>query len=170
MKFRALEAEEIECRVGQISQNGKGLSLLLYKDARADMNILDETLGTEGWQCEYSLINNQLFCTVLVWSDKHQQWIAKQDVGTASNMEAEKGRASDAFKRACVKLGIGRELYTAPRIWVYPDKCEITSYNGKLRCNDTFRVAKVLIEDGRINGIRIVNEKSGKVVFSWKRG
>lgn len=106
MEFRSLRADEIECRVGQIARNGSGLSLLLYKDARVDMNLLDEVLGTEGWQCEYDVINGQLFCKVLVWSETHKQWIAKQDVGSPSNMEAEKGRASDAFKRACFKWGM----------------------------------------------------------------
>ena len=99
MEFRSLRADEIECRIGQISKNGSGLSLLLFKNARADMNLLDEVLGTEDWQCEYDVINGQLFCKVLVWSERHQEWIAKQDVGVPSNMEAEKGRASDALTK-----------------------------------------------------------------------
>lgn len=99
MEFRALRADEIECRIGQIAKNGNGLSLLLYKTARCDCDILDEVLGPENWQCEYDVINGQLFCTVSVWSETRGQWISKQDVGSPSNMEAEKGRASDALAK-----------------------------------------------------------------------
>ena len=116
MDIRLLKASEIECRVGSVKNNG--MSLLLYKDARADMKILDETFGFDGWKREHQLIDGKLFCTVSIWSDKRGEWITKQDVGTESNAEIEKGQASDAFKRACVNFGIGRELYTSPFIWV----------------------------------------------------
>ena len=116
MDIRLLKASEIECRVGSVKNNG--MSLLLYKDARADMKILDETFGFDGWKREHQLIDGKLFCTVSIWSDKRGEWITKQDVGTESNAEKEKGQASDAFKRACVNFGIGRELYTSPFIWV----------------------------------------------------
>ena len=116
MEIRLLKASEIECRVGSVKNNG--MSLLLYKDARADMKILDETFGFDGWKREHQLIDGKLFCTVSIWSDKRGEWITKQDVGTESNAEKEKGQASDAFKRACVNFGIGRELYTSPFIWV----------------------------------------------------
>ena len=116
MDIRLLKASEIECRVGSVKNNG--MSLLLYKDARADMKILDETFGFYWWKREHQLIDGKLFCTVSIWSDKRGEWITKQDVGTESNAEKEKGQASDAFKRACVNFGIGRELYTSPFIWV----------------------------------------------------
>ncbi|MBP3884225.1 MAG: hypothetical protein J6D54_04725, partial [Olsenella sp.] len=103
LKFRPLEADEIECRVGQIAKNGSGLSLLLYKTSRVDGDILDETVGAENWQCEYDVINGQLFCTVSIWDEGKSQWIRKQDVGSPSNVEAEKGRSSDALKRACFR-------------------------------------------------------------------
>ena len=174
MEFRSLMADEIECRVGQIAKNGSGLSLLLYKDARCDMNLLDEVLGTEDWQCRYDVINGQLFCTVSVWSERHQEWVSKQDVGAPSNMEAEKGRASDAFKRACFKLGIGRELYTAPRIWVYAQdrngsvNCNIKpGKNGKPQCYDEFSVSAIEVENHVIRRLEVRNDTSGKVVFSW---
>lgn len=104
--FRPLSAEEIECRVGQISRNGSGLSLLLYKTSRVDCDILDEVVGPENWQCDYSMVNGELFCTVSIWSEERGQWVSKQDVGSPSNMEAEKGRSSDAFKRACFRWGM----------------------------------------------------------------
>ena len=98
-QIRLLKAEEIECRVGMISE--KGLSLLLYKDARVDMKILDEVYGSSNWQRKHEVIGGNLYCTVSIWDEKKQQWIAKMDVGTKSNTEKEKGEASDSFKRAC---------------------------------------------------------------------
>ena len=127
-KPRLLNAEEIECRVGTI--NGRGCSLLLYKDARVDMKILDETYGVGNWQRTHEVINGNLFCTIEIWNDKIKQWVKKQDVGTESYTEKEKGEASDSFKRAGFNVGIGRELYTSPFIWITP-KAEMKPYNTK---------------------------------------
>lgn len=102
MNFRALEPQEIECRVGQISKNGSGLSLLLYKTARADADILDETLGSENWQCEFYECKGTLFCKVGILVDRKDglaEWVWKDDAGSPSNMEAVKGEASDALTK-----------------------------------------------------------------------
>ena len=112
--FRYLTADEIECRVATVSE--KGCSLLLYKDARCDMNILDETFGPMNWRRSHTRDNAN--CIVSIWDDEKQQWIDKEDTGTESFTEKEKGLASDSFKRACFNWGIGRELYTAPFIWI----------------------------------------------------
>lgn len=125
---RLLKANEIECRVGTIT--AKGCSLLLYKDARVDMKILDETYGVGNWQRTHEVINDNLFCTIEIWNDKINQWVKKQDVGTESYSEKEKGQASDSFKRAGFNAGIGRELYTSPFIWIIP-KAELKPYNTK---------------------------------------
>lgn len=114
--FRTLRADEIECRVGTI--NEKGFTLLLYKDARCDMNILDETVGNDNWQRDHKEVKGNLYGGVSIWDDTKKQWITKWDCGTESNTEKEKGESSDSFKRACVNWGIGRELYTAPVIRV----------------------------------------------------
>ena len=127
-KLRFLNADEIECRVGTI--NSKGCSLLLYKDARVDMKILDETYGVGNWQRTHEVINGNLFCTIEIWNDKINQWVKKQDVGTESYTEKEKGQASDSFKRAGFNVGIGRELYTSPFIWISP-KADMKPYNTK---------------------------------------
>lgn len=127
-KPRLLRAEEIECRIGTI--NGKGCSLLLYKDARVDMKILDETYGVGNWQRTHEVINGNLFCTIEIWNDRINQWIKKQDVGTESYTEKEKGEASDSFKRAGFNVGIGRELYTSPFIWIMP-RADMKPYNTK---------------------------------------
>jgi len=110
-----LEIQEIDFRVQSINKGGYA-TILAYKDARVDMNRLDDVYGVEGWQKKYDLINGNLFCSVGIWSEKLNQWVWKQDVGTESAAEKEKGQASDAFKRACFNLGIGRELYDYPVI------------------------------------------------------
>lgn len=127
-EIRLLKADEIECRVGTIK--GNGLSLLLYKDARVDMKILDETFGVGYWQRTHEVINGNLFCNIEIWNDEIGQWIKKQDVGTESYTEKEKGEASDSFKRAGFNVGIGRELYTSPFIWIQPRQ-DMKPYNVK---------------------------------------
>lgn len=161
--FRYLNADEVECRVSQCSD--KGVSLLLYKDARTDMKLLDETFGQQSWQCDYKAIDGKLCCGIGVKFDG--EWVWKWDTGTESNMEAQKGEFSDAFKRAGFKWGIGRELYTAPRIWVDGSKCRIVDgRNGKKQCYDDFRVTSMTVEDGKIVGLTIRNmSKRGSVVF-----
>lgn len=112
-----LKAEDIECRIQKITN--EGAVLLLYKTARVDMRILDEVYGEMNWQRHHEVVNGNLFCTISVWDSEKSQWVSKQDVGTESNAEAEKGQASDAFKRAGFAWGIGRELYDAPFIFIH---------------------------------------------------
>ena len=118
MEFRTLKASEIDCRVAQIASNW--LTLLLYKDARADMDVLDETVGCMNWKREH--LRENANCKVSIYNKDIKEWISKEDTGTESFSEAEKGLASDSFKRACVNWGIGRELYTAPSILITPKK------------------------------------------------
>lgn len=159
---RDLRADEIDVRVQ--SQTDKGLILLLYKNARVDMDILDETFGKLNWQRTHEFKDGKLYCTVSVWDAEKQQWIAREDVGTESNTEAEKGQASDSFKRANVNFGIGRELYTSPFIWVGADKYTV---NSKGKCNDTFAVSNIIIKNKVITGLEIKNEKSGEIVYTY---
>lgn len=160
--IRLLRANEIECRVGMISE--KGLSLLLYKDARVDMKILDEVYGTNNWQRKHELVGGNLYCTVSVWDEKKAQWISKMDVGTKSNTESEKGEASDSFKRACVSLGIGRELYTAPFIWVGASRTDIRQKGNRYITGDRFRVGSISYNKEReITGLSIVNQHGHSV-------
>lgn len=164
-EIRLLEKEEIEVRIGSISE--KGLSLLLYKDARADMKILDETYGVLGWQRRHEMVGGNLYCTISVWDKEKQQWISKMDVGTESYTEKEKGQASDSFKRACVSLGIGRELYTAPFIWVPADQTVIRQEGNRYVTKDRFKVAEIYYDGRRnISGLKILNQKH-QLVFSY---
>ncbi len=165
MMFRDLKASEIECRVAQAKQNG--VTLLLYKDARCDQTILDETVGPLNWMRHHSRDNAN--CTVSIWDEKKQQWIDKEDTGVESNTEARKGLASDSFKRACFNWGIGRELYTSPFVWVPADKCTALKQNGaRWQCSDKFAVEKIVIESKKIVALSIRNEKSGKRCFVWQ--
>jgi hypothetical protein len=134
-----LTINEIDFRIQSINKGGYA-TILAYKDARVDMNRLDAVYGIDKWQKKYDLINGQLFCSVGVWSSELNQWIWKQDVGTESMTEKEKGQASDAFKRACFNLGIGRELYDYPVISVKLESNEykIEQYNGKDVIKATF--------------------------------
>lgn len=160
--FRKLRASEIECRVQMC--NGKGVSLLLYKDSRCDMNILDESIGPMDWQCEYSRENAN--CKVSIWDGEKNQWISKEDTGTESNTEAEKGLASDSFKRACFKWGIGRELYTSPFIWVDAKDCRKLKQNDKgvWQCFDRFSVRDIGYYGGAIDYLVIQNDR-GAIVY-----
>lgn len=159
--FRTLRADEIDCRIGTIKENG--LTLLLYKDARCDMNILDETFGPMNWQRHHGRENAN--CIVSIYDPDKAEWIEKEDTGTESNTEAEKGLASDSFKRACFNWGIGRELYTAPFIWIPADRCKII--DGR-KCYDKFRVVEIGYTDtGTINKLVISNDSRGVDVFSF---
>ena len=166
-KFRDLRADEIECRVQSVKE--KGLVLLLYKDARVDMNILDETVGASNWQREHYECKGNLFCRVGIDIGTHEgkteRWVFKSDCGTESNTEAQKGEASDSFKRACFNWGIGRELYTAPFTWIPAEKCNIS--NGK--CYDKFIVEKIIIENKQITALAIWNTTKNVRAFVWQK-
>lgn len=139
-----LTANDVECRIKKITN--EGAVLLLYKTARVDMRILDEVYGSMNWQRHHEVINNNLFCTISVWDSEKSQWVSKQDVGTESNAEAEKGQASDAFKRAGFAWGIGRELYDAPFIWI----------SGKVGKYDRFHVTDIQYDREKQEFTRLV--------------
>lgn len=161
LNFRTLRADEIECRIAMVKASG--VSLLLYKDARCDMNILDETVGPMNWQRRHE--RNNANCVVSIWDDTKNQWVSKEDTGTESFTEKEKGLASDSFKRACFNWCIGRELYTAPFIWIGPDKCSIgetgSGSTKKYACSDRFRVSRIAYDEKRsIVDLQIKNTKN----------
>ena len=164
--IRLLKADEIECRVSVIKENG--LSLLLYKDARVDQKILDETFGIFGWKRSHQCIDGNLYCTVEIYDKESGEWVAKQDVGSTGYAEKEKSQASDSFKRACFNWGIGRELYTAPFIWIPKGKALIQCKDNRFYCNDHFSVSSIQYNDNReINALVVVNEE-GEAVFEMK--
>lgn len=168
-KFRDLRADEIEVRVQSVKESG--LVLLLYKDARVDMNILDETVGAANWQNKFYEHKGILFCSLGI-NTKHSipdapdRWVWKDDAGVESNTEAEKGNASDARKRAGFAWGIGRELYTSPFIWIPADKCNIKDK----KCFDKFEVEKIIITEKQITALAIKNVTKGCRAWVGEKG
>ncbi|MBO5463759.1 MAG: hypothetical protein J6A49_10665 [Clostridia bacterium] len=172
--FRELTADEIDVRIGQVDKDGRYLTCLLYKDARCDMAILDKTVGAENWEREHYECKGNLFCKVGIntnYANESSQpnWVYKSDCGSESNTEKEKGEASDSFKRACVNWGIGRELYTAPFIYI-PATDESGSPNFRFKngkCKDKFVVTKIAIDKKKITGLAIWNTSINKRVFVY---
>lgn len=162
MKIRQLEASEIEVRVQSVNEQKKFALLLLYKDARCDMRILDETFGITGWQRYHEVINGNLFCTVEVYDEVKNIWVKKQDVGTESNADKEKGEASDSFKRASTTVGVGRELYTAPPIFV------------NIKNGENIKFSKFKVKEIKYNARReivklVIVDANGEIRFSFPK-
>ena len=169
-EIRLLSKEDIEVRVAQtLAGNNKvRVNLLLYKNARVDMKIMDELFTPMGWKRTHKLIGDRLYCSVEVYNPETKEWICKEDVGVESNTEAEKGQASDSFKRACVNWGIGRELYTAPRISVeLTDKEYTRGQDGKIRVWATFGVKSIGYDaNSRTITSLEIQDRFGNVRFS----
>lgn len=162
MDIRLLKASEIECRVQSVKKTSKGVGciLLLYKDARVDMKLLDEIYGSNNWQRTHEVINGNLFCNIDIWDADKACWVRKQDVGTESNTEKEKGQASDSFKRAGFNLGIGRELYTAPFIWINLNEGEHYQKGDKYYLSPSIKFSIKSIgynENREINKLEIID-------------
>jgi hypothetical protein len=166
--FRLLKADEIECRISQIT--GDGCALLLYKTARTDYQLLDETVGMYNWQNEYEVIDGKMYCCISIYNPQIGEWIEKWNCGTESNTEAEKGQASDAMKRAGFAWGIGTELYSAPFIWIPLSLLEkVTSNEKGRRVNDRFSVKEIGYDESEnISSLVIVNQ-SNKVVYTFPK-
>ena len=172
-KFRPLNPDEVELRVAQYGKTKEGrvwAQYLIYKDARVDQRLLDETVGPLKWQKSYEIIDGKLYCTVSIWSEELGEWIGKQDVGTESNTEKEKGQASDAFKRACFNWGIGRELYSAPDIYITLAEGEYTIKGDKIYPKSgIFKVSVMDVDEAkRIITNLVITDRFGTVRFPSK--
>lgn len=170
MKFRTLRADEINVRIQSCNcyNDNKCCAIyLLYKDARCDMNILDETVGCFNWQKKYSRDNAN--CIVSIYDEDKKQWIEKEDTGTESFSEAEKGLASDSFKRACFNWGIGRELYTAPLIKIWLEENDYYIKNQKPIPTLTLDVALINYDENKNIIKLILTDKNGKVRFEYDK-
>ena len=171
LNFRKLYASELEARIGNISKTGSGLSLLLYKDARVDQRLLDETAGPMNWEKSYRRDEKgRLFCKVSIWDKEKGQFISKEDVGVESYSEKEKGEASDSFKRACFCWGIGRELYSTPFLWVTSQNCNIQKYKDKYICSDRFDVVDIEYGDNcNVTYVEIYNRNTKATLTFGKK-
>ena len=168
--FRLLTAGEIECRVAQTgkSANGPWCQILIYKDARVDQKLLDEVVGPMNWQDSYEFINGSLYCTVSIYDKEKKEWISKQNVGTESYTEKEKGQASDAFKRACFNWGLGRELYTAPKdVFITLRDKEYYEKDGKIQTKVRFDVSEIAYDKDRQITKLVIVDKNGEVRYSF---
>lgn len=168
--FRTLRPDEIECRIQSLNE-GKGenagkvfATCLLYKDARCDQRILDETIGPMCWQRRHEEHNNNLFCSVGIKDKETGEWVWKEDAGAESNQEAEKGHASDSFKRACFNWGIGRELYTAPFIYFQLEQNEYYQDDKRIKATSRakFKVGKIEYDGDSILHVTIIDKKGNK--------
>lgn len=160
-EIRLLKPDDVEVRIQSVNKGGA--RLLLYKNARVDMNILDETFGPMNWQRSHSRDNQN--CTVSVWDEEKREWVSKEDTGTESFTEKEKGLASDSFKRACFNWGIGRELYTAPDIFVFRNDLKKYQEKGQgFICYDKFVVTDIKYNGRNIDEVIIRNEETGKEI------
>ena len=176
VRFRPLRADEVECRIDQVIKRDDDtvLSLLLYKNARCDMNILDETVGPERWQREHYECKGSLFCRIginVAEEGGQPIWVWKSDCGTESRREAEKGEASDSFKRAGFNWGIGRELYTAPYIMVSSTAKADSKPNFQIdsqgKPKGRFAVTQMGVEEGKIVSLNIENLTLHRTVFTY---
>ncbi len=166
LQFRNLRSSEIDCRVQSVNERSekKTAKLLLYKDARVDMNVLDETVGCEHWQRIHQEIKGIIYCGVGI-QQASGEWTWKWDCGTESNAEREKGESSDAFKRACFCWGIGRELYTTPSISIpLTDK---DFFNGKF-CQ-SFSVKDIEISSAHEITYLCIVDRLERERFKWGR-
>lgn len=166
--FRLLKADEIEVKVKQVKENGS--VFLLYKTARTDMDLLDETVKPHLWQSDYKVVNDNLYAGIGICCSG--EWVWKWDCGIESRADGEgnekKGEASDAFKRAGFKWGIGRELYTSPFIWIGSDVLPtMPAGNGyKLKGFPKLSVKKIDYIDKKISMLELVDDK-GRVVYTF---
>lgn len=162
LKFRDLTEDEIELRVG--STNDSGFQLLLYKNARIDMQLLDEVVGVGNWQREHYILGKDIYCKVGIYNQELKQWVWRADAGSSGSVEEEKSKASDSFKRACVNFGLGRCLYSAPFVWIVSkDKDGVMTGETK---KERYYVDEIGYTDHKITKLVIKNEKTKKVVFS----
>jgi hypothetical protein len=168
---KPLTIDEIEFRIQSIN-NGKYATILAYKDARCDMNRLDEVVGALNWKREHTRDNKN--CIVSIWCNEKKEWVSKEDTGTESNTEQAKGLASDSFKRACFNWGIGRELYDYPVIQILLTDNEVQEtgqpkpkYKASFNLNiKKWKWISAFDENGKIKGLACRDE-NGKVRFNW---
>jgi len=164
INFRLLRANEIEVRPGITRQKGTA-ELLLYQNSRCAMQILDETFGMD-WASDYKVLNGVTYCGIAYFNPDTKSYLWRWDCGSPTEIEVEKGTASDPFKRAAVKVGIARELYTAPRIRI---KCPDEYYfNDKLTMG--FTVTEIGYNDARQITDLVIEDNKGNIVFNFHNG
>lgn len=170
--MRALRPSEVEVRVGTVGE--KGVTFLLYKNARVDRKILDEEYGCMNWQCDFKEIKGNMYCGIAVYDKEKKTWVWKWDCGTESNTEKEKGEASDAFKRAGFKWDIGSELYYSPFIFMQVATRKDGNVYKLVNPRELYGlyVSHMVVKD--VDGIKQITDldisQKGMIVWSTTRG
>lgn len=162
-----LKIDSIDFRIQSINKGGYA-TILAYKDARVDMQVLDSVVGPLNWKREHVRDNKN--CIVSIWDEEKKQWISKEDTGTESSAEQAKGLASDSFKRACFNWGIGRELYDYPVIKVKLNDNEFSVDGGKVKQTYNLKLKEWIwiseFKEGILLGLACKDEK-GVVRFKF---
>lgn len=166
INFRDLRPEEIEVRVGNSIKGKDGnpaaFNLLLYKTARVDANILDDTVGVYNWQKRFYQVKNTMVCSIGLYNEERHEWIWKDDGGDDDfTTEQVKAELSDSFKRAGFAIGIGRKLYTASKIYMV---VAITKDNTM---KSYYAVKEIEYDDTSITKLVIINKKTKEVVIDY---
>ncbi len=168
---KPLDITDIDFRIQSINRGGYA-TILAYKDARVDINRLNAVCGPLGWQREHKRDNHN--CVVSLWDESENHWVSKEDTGTESMAEAQKGLASDSFKRACFNWGIGIELYDYPLMQVELNKneWEMRTIKGKDRPSQTWNLKLkewkwfAHYEDGVLSYLG-AKDQNGKLRFEY---
>lgn len=158
LKFRTLRADEIEVRPARIDKQTGKATMLLYMDSRAATNLLDETVGPMNWEMlfETETATNLTIGRLGIWDENKNRFVYKSDTGSESNIEAEKGKVSDIYKRCLSRWGVN-ELYSAPKIEIPDDGYKCTGY----------KVGAITYDDKRqITHLTLVN-RFGKVAYTY---
>ena len=162
-----LSIDQIDFRVQSINKGGYA-TILAYKDARVDMQRLDEVVGPLNWKREHTNGNHN--CIVSIWCGEKNQWVSKEDTGTESYSDSEKGLASDSFKRACFNLGIGRELYDYPVISVKLNADEFTTDGQKVKATWKLKLRDWVwyseFKDGKVSFLA-AKDDNGSLRYKW---
>lgn len=170
--FRTLNANEIDVRVQSVSKDGRRARLILYKDARVDMAILDDKFGYT-WKREHFILEGKTYCRVSFWDANLAQWIVREDMGEKGD-KGDKGEVTDSFKRACTSVGIGRELYSSPTIWIDLSEKEVdmpvtSNQNPRLKGWVSFRVAEINYNASRNITTLTIVDQDGVIRYSMNK-
>lgn len=167
---KPLSIDQVEFRVQSVSTKGY-VTLLAFKTARTDMDRLDEVFGVMGWQRRHTRENHN--CIISIWDEKNKQWVEKEDTGTESFSDKEKGLASDSFKRAGFNAGIGRELYNYPKMFLqlYPDEFKVESNKAKTTFEfdlDKWTWELDITDDGKVTSL-VGKDGKGRLRYDSRR-
>jgi len=165
-----LDIKDIDFRIQSINKGGYA-TILAYKNARVDMNRLDDVCGAENWQRDHKELKNVIYAGIGIYFKDLEQCVWKWDAGAESFTEKQKGESSDSFKRAGFNWGIGRELYDYPVIQVKLNADEFELKDNKARATWNLKLKQWRwhseFKDGKLVRLAAKDENS-KLRFNFK--